>query len=169
MNELVEGNIRIGLPRGARARKFDDVDTHKLSHCMKAVDFVVELNDRILFIECKDPDNSAAQLHPNKNDFIKNFEAGEIDEKLKTKYRDTFLYEWGSGRANKPIYYLVLIGLDSLDGANLLTRTEALKRKLPINGPDGQSWKNPLVAGCAIMNFELWNQTLPAFPASRIP
>jgi len=48
---LTERDLQIKLPAGAACRKFDDGATHGLTHCMKAVDFVVELEDRILFIE----------------------------------------------------------------------------------------------------------------------
>ena len=59
MTTLTEGNLRITFPRGTRARKFDEPETHGLS-CMKAVDFIVEETDRILFIEFKDPDDPRA-------------------------------------------------------------------------------------------------------------
>jgi len=62
MTTLAEGDLQIALPAGAAGRKFDDGATHGLSHCMKAVDFIVELEDRILFIEFKDPDHPTA--HP---------------------------------------------------------------------------------------------------------
>ena len=92
--------------------------SHGLSHCMKAVDFVVELVDRYLFIEIKDP--QAPQV-PNQRleTFVHEFQSGQIDEDFKYKYRDSFLYEWASGRANKPIHYLVLVGLDRLTNAVL--------------------------------------------------
>ncbi|MCE2515700.1 MAG: hypothetical protein J4F37_11955, partial [Acidobacteria bacterium] len=61
MTTLVEGSLRITLPRGARARKFDDPSTHGLTHRhLKAVDFVIEQNDRTLFLEVKDPEHPKA-------------------------------------------------------------------------------------------------------------
>ena len=133
---------------------------------MKAVDFIVELEDRILFIECKDPDHPCA--HPdNRNAFLKRMQSGALDSDLKTKYRDSFLYEWGSGRVSKPIYYLVLIGASSLSEAELLARTDALKRQIPVIGPGNKPWKQPFVAGCGVMNIETWNRSLPQFPVSR--
>ena len=59
MITLTEGNLRITFPRGTRARKFDEPETHGLS-CMKAVDFIVEETDRMLFMEFKDPDDPHA-------------------------------------------------------------------------------------------------------------
>ena len=39
---FTEGNLQITIKGAIRARKFDAHNAHGLSHCMKAVDFVVE-------------------------------------------------------------------------------------------------------------------------------
>ena len=164
---LAEDDLQITLPDDVIGKKFDDEAYHGLSHCMKAVDFIVELGDKTLFIEFKDPDNPNTK--PKDHDkFIKKFLSGAIDSDLKTKYRDSWLYEFAEGRAEKPIYYLILIGASSLSDAELLIRTEALKRQIPMVGPGGQPWKRPLVTQCAVMNISKWNNTLSHIPASRV-
>ena len=50
----------------------------------------------------------------------------------------------------------------------MLTRTEALKRKLPLDGPLPGRWRNRIVAGCMVVNIENWNRYLPDFPAARV-
>lgn len=167
MTLLTEDDLQIALPAGTVGRKFDDDATHGLSHCMKAVDFIVELEDRVLFVEFKDPEHPSAQ-QKDREKFIKRFLSGQIDGDLKTKFRDSFLYEWASGRVSKPIYYLVLIGASMLSDVDLLIRTDELNRQIPAMGPEDSPWKNPLVAGCAVMNLSAWNAALPQFPASRI-
>src|SRR3990167_6666208 len=117
MTLLTEGNLQITFPNAIPVRKFDD-SSHGLAHCMKAVDFIVELKDRLLFIEFKDPE------HPMGNTmerfkFVQKFLAGNIDDDFKYKYRDSFLYEWASGRAKKPIYYYVLVAIQNLTEAEL--------------------------------------------------
>lgn len=167
MTVLTEDDLQITLPTGVSGRKFDDGISHGLSHCMKAVDFIVELEDQILFIEFKDPENPTAQPKDSAA-FIKKFLSGAIDSDLKAKYRDSWLYEWADGRAKKPVYYLVLIGASTLSEAELLARTDALKRQIPVLGPQDQAWKKPFVAGCAVMNLATWNKSLPKIPASRV-
>ena len=54
MTILTEDNLQITFPDDANVMKFDDDKSHGLSHCMKAVDFIVELEDRVSFIEIKD-------------------------------------------------------------------------------------------------------------------
>lgn len=164
---LIEGDLKITLPAGTAARKFDD-GTHGLSHCMKAVDFIVELDDRVLFVEFKDPDDPTAINSQNPAEFIKDFLSGKLDADLQYKYRDSYLYEMALGRANKPIYYFVLIGAKAISDAELLARTDALKRKLPVHGANGKPWKKPFVAGCAVMNLQAWNKALPMYPANRM-
>ena len=164
---LSEGDLQINLPAGAKGRKFDDGMSHGLSHCMKAVDFIVELDDKILFIEMKDPDHPNALSRDRKN-FQKKILSGDLDSDLKTKYRDSFLYEWGGARVSKPTHYLVLIGASALSEADLLTRTDALRRQLPVLGPGEKPWKKPFVAGCAVLNIEAWNKAMPQYPVSRI-
>lgn len=167
MTVLVEDNLQLTLPATVIGRKFDDQNTHNLSHCMKAVDFIVELEDRVLFIEFKDPENPEA-LPAQSAEFIDKFRSGNIDADLKTKYRDSWLYEWAQGRTKKPITYLVLIGASTLSAAELLARTDALKRQIPVLGPGDRPWVKPFVTGCAVMNIAAWNKALPQFPVSRV-
>ena len=167
MATLCEGNLQIIFPQGVRARKFDDGASHGLSHCMKAVDFIVEEADRVSFIELKDPEHPCAK-EERREKFIEKFRSGVLDEDLKYKYRDTFLYQWASGGVAKPIYYWVIIAMNKLTEADLSARTDDLRRKLPLNGPPSGKWKRPIVTGCMVFNICTWNRHQPRFPLSRI-
>ena len=166
MTTISEGTLQLTLPARAKSYKFDD-STHGLSHCMKAVDFIVELDDRYLFVEFKDPQHPSSQQR-NRDKFIREFLAGNLDEDFKYKYRDSFLYQWASEKIDKPIYYFVLVALDTLTEAELITRTDALKNAIPIEGPPSGRWKNKIVAGCAVFNINSWNKALSNYPVSRI-
>ena len=164
MTVFVEGDLQIAIDDAVAARRFDD-DNHGLSHCMKAVDFIVELPDMYLFMEFKDPDNPRARPE-NRREFIQGFQGGELDEELKYKYRDSFLYEWASGRADKPVRYYVLVAIDDLTEADLQARTEDLRRKLPATGL--ASWSRSIVEDCYVFNIRSWNRHLSDFPVSRL-
>lgn len=164
---MSEGDIKVDFSQAVSAKRLDDVN-HGLSHCMKAVDFIVELPNKILFIEVKDPQNPQART-ANRQTFIKNLTSGNLIKKdLTYKCRDSFLYEHCSGNLNKPVYYLVLIGLDTLTEAELNNQSDILKRHLPVDGPSDQEWPNKFVHGCMIMNISTWNISFSQFPASRI-
>ena len=162
---LTEADLQFDFTSAVSARKFDD-ETHGLSHCMKAVDFVVELPDRILFIEVKDPNHPCAQQKNVKN-FIESLKSDAlINESLVPKCRDSYLYELSMGNINKPVYYYVLIAWDKLtDGLTDLTNT--LTKQIPVEGPRENNWPNRFIEKCAIMNIETWNLFLTDFPVSR--
>ena len=167
MTTVREGNLQIKFPRSASVRKFDDEASHGLSHCMKAVDFIVDERDRVLFIELKDPEHPHAR-EDNRDEFIDSFLSGKLDRDLQYKYRDTWLYEWASGNTNKPIHYWVIIAIENLTDADLLVRTDNLNRKLPLQGPPTGTW-TPIVTGCMVFNIRTWNTRLPRFALSRLP
>ena len=163
---ISEGNLEMDIPDVLSGGRFDGAD-HGLSHCMRAVDFVLELADRYLFIELKDPRHPRATSRARRT-FIARLRSGELDEELKHKYRDSFLYERAAGRADKPIDYLVLIALDTLDDAQLAQRKTSLEQQLPAWGPQGRRWARPLVGLCAVFNLESWNRNLPRYPVRRV-
>ena len=164
MTILTEDRLQITVTGEVSARKFDDKN-HRLSRCMKAVDFIIEFDDHYMFIELKDPQHPNAR-ESNQTEFIRSFRAGEIDKDLKRKYRDSLLYEWASGRADKPIDYYVLCAWDRLDSASLGRRTDKLKSILPGHGPDGNPWR--MVRNCEVFNLDKWNKNLPQYPATRV-
>ncbi len=166
MTVLTEGNLQLTVNGAVAARKFDDAG-HGLSHCMKAVDFIIELSDCYLYIEFKDPQAPAAYQHIG-TDYLESFQKGQLDEDFKYKYRDSYLYEWAYGRADKPIDYLVLIALDTLRTPMLRHRRREMERKLPVYEPGGQPWYPPFVRSCAVFNLYTWNRRFPDFQVARI-
>ena len=166
MTVLTEGKLQLTISNAVAARKFDDA-SHKLSHCMKAVDFVVELSDHYLFIEFKDPQDPQAATE-DSDKWIKKLQSGQLDENLKYKYRDSFLYEWADGRADKPVYYLILIALDTLAEPFLLHMKKEMERKLPLQRPGPRQWPHPIVGGCGVFNIASWNECFPRYPVERL-
>ena len=168
MTVFDEGNLRIVIDGALSARKFDGAD-HKLSHCMKAVDFIIELPDKYLFVEFKDPQYPGATAQ-TISDYIDGFKSGRLDRQFQYKYRDSFLYEWASGRADKPVDYLMLIAIDTLTKPLLQSRMDEMKRKLPLRPPGNQPWPCPFVHSCSVFNIQSWNERFfPKFQISRLP
>lgn len=161
MTVLTEGGLEITFHNVISAHKFED---HGLT-IMKAVDFLVELPDRYLFIEFKDPD--AGSDFPSADDPVQAFRTGQLDQDLKYKYRDSFLYEWAAGRAEKPSYYYVLVALRWLGTADLIQRTVALKQALPVSRPS--DWVKSIVNDCGVFNIASWNRTFPDYQVRRLP
>ena len=164
MTILVEGDLQISIDDSMDIRRFDGPE-HGLTHCMKAVDFVIEMPDRFLYIEFKDPDHPHVQDR-NRQRFIRDFTGRVLVEELKQKYRDSFLYEWATGRGNKPVHFAVLVAMSDLTEDILISKTEELARELPVSG--ASSWNRPIAHSCTMYNVESWNRLLPGIPVSRI-
>ena len=86
MTTLTEGNLRITFPGDMNVRKFDSPESHGLTHCMKAVDFIAEHDHRVLFIEFKDPDHPRA-TDGDREKFIEHLRSGGLDEDLKYRFQ----------------------------------------------------------------------------------
>ena len=164
MPVFVEGDLQITIDDALDARRFDGPG-HGLSHCMKAVDFVIELSDRIIFIEFKDPDHPQAQ-YESRQEFLSDFTGRVLIEDLKQKFRDSFLYEWATGHADKPVHFAVLVGVSDLTEDVLISKTEELMRELPVSGAG--SWVRQIAHSCAVFNIESWNRFLPRFQVRRL-
>ena len=91
MRVLIEGELQIAVHDAIRAWKFDG-PSHGLSPCMKAVDFVVDLQDRYLYIEIENLQRKTADAE-SAAEYLRRLEHGNIEEVLKYKFRDSFLYE----------------------------------------------------------------------------
>lgn len=161
MIQLEEGGLTFSFPDAKSGFKFDEQDSskpeyHGLSHCMKAVDFVIETKDRWLFVEIKDP--------PVSNPCNASRKQQELVNALVTKFRDSLLYRWAEEQTDKPIVYHCLVNLDS---ALTLQLTTALKRALPEAGPKNGRWKRPLAVRCAVANVRDWNQAFPKWKVNK--
>ena len=163
---FTEGNLQITIDNEVSVRRFDGPD-HRLSHCMRAVDFVIELDDCYRFIEIKDPQNPGAPVGTDAR-YAQTLLSGGITDELKYKYRDSFLYEWASGRADKPVDYLVLIALDQLSEPQLSVVNDMLQRNLPIRGPASAPWERQIVRNCGVFNIDAWNRSFPGYPVRRL-
>ncbi len=161
MTTLVEGNLRITLPRVVHWRKLDDPATHGLLHRhMKAVDFVVEMRDRMLFLEVKDPEHPEAPADRSEG-FIRRFLDTELDTDLVRKFRDSLLYEWACEQVDKPIHYWIVVAIERLADPALSSRSDDLSRKLPVAKAVPDRWRRRIVEDCRVFNIRSWNEALP--------
>jgi len=129
---------------------------HGLSHAMKAVDLVVELETGYLFVEVK---NFHAPDDYQDGDYF-----NHLREVLKYKYRDSFLYRWAEKKTDKPIDYLCLLTLDNA----LISR---MNKELRLQLPPGQAierWERAIANRCAVLNEDRWNHNFPNWPVNRI-
>ncbi|WP_300460127.1 hypothetical protein [Desulfobacula sp.] len=139
---------------------FDEKDKnlpnyHGLSHAMKAVDLIVELENDYLFIEVKD--------FNEPDDYFDGNYFNHLREVLKQKYRDTFLYRWAENKINKPIRYLCLL---TLDNALTSRMNKEIKKQLPVGRPISR-WEKAIAQSSVVVNIDRWNHNFPKWPVNR--
>lgn len=169
---LSEGELVFDFSAAIKSDQFDDEDTHKLSHCMKAVDFIVEWDNEFWFVEVKDPSNSKIPSEIRRNElkkFIANIDNETIfSNELGPKIKDSFLYLHLSKKLPpKPMKYLVLLAIGNLDHGLLLRSMDGLKRSSCLLGPDNSAWKNHYVEEALVFNEQTWNENLKQCPVTR--
>lgn len=165
MTTLREGDLRLALPGQVSGRKFDGAG-HRLSHCgLKAVDWILDLPERIYFVEIKDPEAPGAEVHKESKRFLQDFLASNPTPNLAAKFRDSFLYEWACDRVEKPISYFLVVASGTLDDPQLLALTDDLRRRMPVGTP--ANWIRPIAHDCHVVNVAKWNELLPQYALSR--
>ena len=155
MPVLQEGELEFSFPAKAVPIRFDG-DAHGLSHCMKAVDFVVEFAAFYLFVEVKDPDSTQA-TQQRRQRFVAQLTEPDFPRAMARKYRDSFIYRWAEQKLDKPVRYVVLVQLSTLQPPDFLAIDERLKRELPVSKIP-PSWSRPVVDGMAVLNMAKWNE-----------
>ena len=159
-----ERDLEITINNANDACKFDDPSSPKPGQ-MKAVDFIVEYPDRYIYIEFKDPQHPDSDL-TSYEELSAYYQSENIDRELVYKFRDSLLYEWASGRAERDVHYLVLIAIEHLTSAELDKKKKDLDRKLPVGISSG--WERPIVAGCGVFNVATWNRNFPELAVRRL-
>lgn len=170
MVRLQEGELHFefrGAIAGIQFDATDGVGAHGLSHCLSAVDFIVEYPEYYLFVEVKDPDASRAHAAQRKA-FAAELQTDAFAQKMARKYRDSALYRWAERRTNKPFRFVVVVQLQGLSAPNLLSLGDALRRAVPTSGPPRGNWKRPIVQSVAVMDVPTWNNVGPYGSITRV-
>ncbi|HIE39950.1 MAG TPA: hypothetical protein EYP76_00780 [Thiomicrorhabdus sp.] len=162
--KLTERHFEFDFSSAIDAFKFDETNNnlwnyHGLSDCMKAVDFIIECEDKWVFIEVKD------YKVPNQScptDFSQQEEKDKLLKNLVGKYRDTFLYRWAEGKIDKPVQYICLINIEKPLVSYLMNE---LQRKLPA-GKKGLRWRYGIAQSAVVVNIESWNEKFSDWPVT---
>lgn len=93
---------------------------------------------------------------------------GQLVNDLVHKFRDTFLYRWACHQVTRPIYYYVVVAIESLTAHQLAVQTDVVKRRLPVRAAMPGSWNRALVEDFALLNVTAWNRNFPRLGLSRI-
>jgi len=149
--KLQEGDLDFTFDGAISAIKFDDGITLATSS-IQPVDFVIEYANLYRFVEVKDPDIPGAV---NVEAFREKLKSGKLIQSLAGKYRDSQFFHRFQGKSDKDVEYVVLLSMNVLDDALLLTKQDELKRSIPICH---KSWPCDSASCCVILNINQWKR-----------
>jgi myo-inositol catabolism protein IolC len=141
----------------------------KLPVKMKFVDLVIEREGDILLVEIKDPSHSRSP-DKERNSYLKRLTNNSVlADELTPKARDSYLYLHLMERDNKPLKYVVVLGLDAFDPEIQKGVMYGFKDRLlaGIREESFEAWKRKHIADCVVLSVDSWNQQFPAWPVRR--
>lgn len=165
---LEEGRFRFDFSDAIHKYKADDPSLNGLG----GVDFVVELQDKFIFVELKDIESSKVPLG-NKKEWIEQLRINQgklflLD--MGVKFKDTLIRRWAKEESfNKPIWYIIIIQLKELDAAQRIKLGENLTGKLPtcIKPKHGFN-KEIKIKQRMVISIEGWKEMFPQFQVDEI-
>ncbi len=114
--KLRERDIEIEFTDAIDALVFDQMESDQPNYHgvaeMHRVDFVVEFEEAIIFVEVKDPGNPKVRDEGLKK-IQEELKDGTLSSTFASKFIDSFFYRWAEDRLSKTIYYLNLVTLES--------------------------------------------------------
>ncbi len=168
MNRLVEDDLQIDFVGAEHVLKFDQNDSvhpefHDLPN-MPRVDFIVEMEDSIYFVEVKDPGRPDA-VDVSSTKFLRKVVAGTLEASLIEKYLYSFFFRWAETQLEKSVHYISLITLES---PLLQPIIDGLERQLTNFSRKSIRWNREPLASCQVHNIETWQVAFPHWPITRL-
>lgn len=159
MITLDELDLRISFENALYGENFDQ-DEIKLGTSLQPVDLIFEFENYYLFVEVKDPD---VPNPSNPISFMQKLNSGQVIRKVAGKFRDTTFFRIRQGRNDKPIKYVFLLSMASLDPALLSNKQDELRKSLPSKH---EFWGSDIT--CVVMNIQQWQRKFGADSITRI-
>lgn len=161
MGTIATDGFIFDMPTAKDVHEFDsdiksDVHYHGFPE-MKAVDVIAEFDSEYLFIEVKDFYN------PKTNK--PTLPSQDLQNDLKYKYRDTYLYQLSHGETGKPIYYICV--LEHLDSAMMIQLSKNLGKTIPDAKHLPYGWKYSFLQSAIVVDKSTWNKTLSKWGTVR--
>lgn len=166
--KLKERDIEIDFTDAIDGLVFDQMKAEQPNYHgigdMHRVDFIVEFNEAIVFVEIKDPGNPNAQAKGLMK-FQEQLNDGTLSSTFASKFIDSFFYRWAEDKLSKTVHYLSLV---TLDAEHLLSLSDEIAGKLTPVGKSSPRWHRQPVQNCQVFNIETWNQNFPKWPVTRL-
>ncbi|UZQ50281.1 hypothetical protein [Clostridium kluyveri] len=165
---MKEGRFRFDFSSAISKYKPDDCTLNGLG----GVDFVVELEDKFLFIELKDIENNKVPRE-QKKEWIERLKVRKENlflMDLGVKFKDTLIRRWAKEENfDKPIWYLIIIEFKEMNAAQKIKLSEELSGKLPTCIKAKFGFKKEIrIKRRMILSIKDWIEKFPEFQVTEI-
>jgi len=127
---------------------------------LKDVDFIVEKNDKIFFVEYK---NSNIPNASNPKAFEEKIKTDDHYVEIARKFYDSIIYIMACEK-NKPFEYIYILECQKADSVIRKYITAKIKKKLPFDlQQENAEIKRKLIADFCVVSMDEWNQIFPEF------
>ena len=124
-----ESGFRFDFSRCLSVYKADAI----MYHDLPAVDFVVELEDNILFIEVKNPDHPNA-TERSRLEFMEDLHADVYPYLIGDKFKNELLRTWSRGeKFGKPILCTLILEFNAFSKTDMAKLQEKIFNRLPFS------------------------------------
>ena len=167
---LREGEIEIDCAKALWADKFDCSQKYpRNKYGLAGVDFIIEVESHVFFVELKDMKSMGAKRHGNTGHYVgNNQEKDKLKEALRKKFRDTWIYWRAMEESHKRIFCISFIESD-IGGYDFYSgMSKTLKKILPVSQHQPCVWKAGLFENAVILDLNKWNNQFPDLPMRRV-
>lgn len=169
MSTHQEQQLEFSFPDNVNWEKLDRSGA-KLPNGMSFVDLIIIRSEDLLMVEIKDPSNSRTPDKERQKYLIRLQNNEILTQELTPKARDSYTFLHLMMRDDKPIKYIVLLGLDAFGaGVEKALLTNFKDRLLgDIQNECDVPWKRQHVADCAVLSIDDWNKYFADWPVKRM-
>lgn len=137
-----------------------------------SVDFIVELEDKFLFIEVKNIDNPKTPAEERKEwiERLKIQKSNSFLFEMSVKFKDTILRKWANEESlDKPIWYIIVLQFAAIDAKSRIWLAENLSGHLPTCFTKKNGFKKTIkIKHWDILNVDDWKEKYPEFPLTEV-
>ena len=166
--KLSEGRFSFNFEKSILSVKADNPTFNGLG----GVDFIIELEDRFVFVEVKDLEDK--RVPPEQRaEWVRKLKIGKDNPFLidmGIKFKDTVLRKWANNEEfDKPIWFTVILQLNDMDAAMKIKLSEDLSGKLPTCIGEKYGFKKNLrIKRREIISVDDWQNRYPEFPITEV-
>lgn len=166
MTPIEEEDLVFTFPSEWRAEKLDRKGVTQPSGLM-LVDFVLDLGDRLVLLEIKDPSNPRA-TEASRNGFVDAMRSkGLVNDTLTPKARDSYCFLHLMARDDRPLHLIVAVGTERLSMQTLLLTQLADRLRQRLRKEADAPWSRQYIEQCDVIDINELSRLLPGVTLHR--